>query len=159
MARRTSLAGLLLALVWCTHAGANELRWTLQVDAPQGQVDAALQRLGSELLQSSTLTDAQRSHALLASGRFAQAQASIQQVRAGLITAGDPAAAQRWTSMLLMATAAGTDDPAYAGAFHALFSGLDDAEDAACRRPWLRWDQRGRTRQGLGHRHHRSLRT
>ncbi len=94
-----------------------------------------------------------------AGGRFAKAQASIQQVRAGLITAGDPAAAQRWTSMLLMATAAGTDDPAYAGAFHALFSGLDDAEDAACRRPWLRWDQRGRTRQGLGHRHHRSLRT
>ena len=126
MALRTSLAGLLLALVCCTHAGANELRWALQVDAPQEKVDAALQRVGSELLHTPALTDAQRSHALLASGRFSEARASIQQVRAALIAAGDPAAAQRWTSMLLLATAADDDAAAYARAFHALFSDLDD---------------------------------
>ncbi|WMJ69102.1 CocE/NonD family hydrolase [Stenotrophomonas sp. 24(2023)] len=125
MALRITFAGLLLALA-CGPAAAGDLSWSLPADASPAQVDGALQRLGSELLQSPALTDAQRSHALLATGRYAQAQATIQGVRTALLAANDTAAAQRWVPMLLLATAGDADATAYTRAFHAAFNGLDD---------------------------------
>lgn len=125
MTVRTTLVGLLLALA-CVRAAAADLPWSLPRDATPAQVDAALQHLAGELLHSSALTEAQRSHALLAAGRYPQARTAIEKVRRDLTAANDSAAAQRWTSMLLLATAAGNDAPAYVRAFHTLFNALDD---------------------------------
>lgn len=125
MPLRNALAGLLLSLA-CMQASAADLPWSLPPDAPQAQVDGALEALATTLLQSPTLTDAQRSHALLAAGRYPEAQTAIEKVRRDLTVANDTAAAQRWTSMLLLATAAGNDASAYARAFHSLFDTLDD---------------------------------
>ncbi|HDS1220848.1 TPA: CocE/NonD family hydrolase [Stenotrophomonas maltophilia] len=124
MTLRALLAGLLLALT-CTRVAASDLRWSLPRDAPPAQVDTALQALGTELLQSATLTDAQRCHALLATGRYAEARAMIEKLRATLAAAGDGAAAQRWMPMLLASTGA-RDAEAYSRAFHSAFAGLDD---------------------------------
>jgi len=108
------------------RAAAADLPWSLPRDAPPAQVDAALQHLAGEVLHSSAVTEAQRSHALLAAGRYPEARTAIEKVRRDLTAANDSAAAQRWTSMLLLATAAGNDAPAYARAFHTLFNALDD---------------------------------
>ncbi|HFK2920204.1 TPA: CocE/NonD family hydrolase [Stenotrophomonas maltophilia] len=125
MARRTTLAGLLLALA-VGHAAAADLPWSLPADASPAKVEAALQALGKGVLKSPGLTDAQRGHALLAIGRTAEARQSIQQVRASLESDGDTAAAQRWVPMLLLATTGGRDNAAYARAFHSTFAALDD---------------------------------
>ncbi|WP_323163097.1 CocE/NonD family hydrolase [Stenotrophomonas maltophilia] len=125
MALRTPLAGLLLALA-VGHAAAADLPWSLPADASPVQTDAALRTLGTELLESASLTNAQRSHALLALGRATEARPLIQQVRAGLASAGDSAAAQRWVPMLLLATAGEQDAAGYARAFHNTFADLGD---------------------------------
>lgn len=125
MPLRTPLVGLLLAL-GCAHAVANELPWSPPADASPAKTDAALQALGTELLKSASLTDAQRSHALLVSGRHAEARHAIEQARRALEDGGDSAAAQRWVPMLLLATAGEQDAPAYARAFHSAFARLDD---------------------------------
>jgi uncharacterized protein len=125
VALRTTLAGLLLALA-VGHAAAADLPWSLPADASPAQVDAALQGLGNTLLDSAQLTDAQRSHTLLAMGRTTAARQSIQQLRASLASDGDTAAAQRWVPMLLLATAGEQDTAAYARAFQSAFAPLDD---------------------------------
>ncbi|MDV3437250.1 CocE/NonD family hydrolase [Stenotrophomonas sp. C2852] len=125
MALRTTLAGLLLALA-VGHAAAADLPWSLPADASPAQVDAALQALGKGVLESPGLTDAQRGHALLATGQTAEARQSIQQARASLASDGDTAAVQRWVPMLLLATAGERDNAAYARAFHSTFAALDD---------------------------------
>lgn len=125
MALRTTLAGLLLALP-VGHATAADLPWSLPADASPAQVDAALQALGKGVLGSPSLTDAQRGHALLATGQTAEARQSIQQARASLASDGDTAAMQRWVPMLLLATAGERDTAAYVRAFHSTFAALDD---------------------------------
>ncbi|MDR2960667.1 MAG: hypothetical protein LBV10_14095 [Stenotrophomonas sp.] len=77
MALRTPLAGLLLALA-VGHAAAADLPWSLPADASPVQTDAALRTLGTELLESASLTNAQRSHALLALGRATEARPLIR---------------------------------------------------------------------------------
>ncbi|PNY74467.1 CocE/NonD family hydrolase [Stenotrophomonas pavanii] len=125
MALRPPLLVLLLAM-GCARALASDLPWSLPADASPAQTDAALRALGSELLKSASLTDAQRSHALLVAGRHAEARHAIEQARRALEDGGDSAAAQRWVPMLLLATAGGQDAPAYAKAFHSAFARLDD---------------------------------
>lgn len=125
MARRSPIVGLLLALA-VGQAAAADLPWSLPANASPAQVDDALQALGNTLLESPALTDAQRSHALLAMGRTADAQRPIQQTRTGLASAGDTAAVQRWVPMLLLATAGEQDAAAYTQAFHSTFTLLDD---------------------------------
>ena len=125
MALRNTLVGLLLALS-CAHAMADDLPWSLPVDASPAQTDAALLALGTELLKSASLTDAQRSHALLVTGRNAEARKAIEQARRALEDGGDSAASQRWVPMLLLATAGEQDAQAYARAFHSAFARLDD---------------------------------
>ncbi|HEL2978524.1 TPA: CocE/NonD family hydrolase [Stenotrophomonas maltophilia] len=125
MALRTTVAGLLLALA-VGHAAAAGLPWSLPADASPAHTDAAVRTLGTQLLASASLTDAQRGHALLATGRYAEARHVIEQVRRALEETGDSAAAQRWVPMLLLATAGETDAPAYARAFHSAFAHLDD---------------------------------
>lgn len=125
VALRTLFAGLLLALA-VGQAAAADLPWSLPADASPAQVDTALLALGKDALKSASLTDAQRSHALLALGRTSEARPSIQRIRTGLASAGDSAAAQRWVPMLLLATAGEQDAAAYTQAFRSTFATLND---------------------------------
>ncbi len=121
---RTLLAVLLIVTGGVAHAGDHA--WSLRADASPAQIDAALERLGTELAEAPSLTDAQRSHALLVTGRHAEARHAIERARRALEETGDSAAAQRWVPMLLLATAGEQDAPAYARAFHSAFAQLDD---------------------------------
>ncbi|HDS1578232.1 TPA: CocE/NonD family hydrolase [Stenotrophomonas maltophilia] len=127
MALRSTLVALLLAL-GCASATASELPWALPADATPAQIDTAVQALGNGLLQQPGLTDAQRSHALLAAGRDREAMLAIQALRTTLLASHDGAAAQRWVPLLLLAqvNASGGGTQVYARAFGAAFADLDD---------------------------------
>lgn len=121
---RTLLTVLLIVTGGVAHAGDHA--WSLRADASPAQIDAALERLGTELAEAPSLTDAQRSHALLASGRDHDAEVVILRLQSTLTAANDNAAAQRWLPVLLLAQAGSNPARAYAPAFRTAFAELDD---------------------------------
>lgn len=129
------MLSILLVVSAGTAASEPRFAFTLEPNAGDAAIAEAVALLSGQVLEARAngrieVPDTNLAHLNIAAGRHRQAADAISLVIRNLVAAGDAERARRWAPYLLHSQAAAQEaadfDAAYASAFHAYFSGLDD---------------------------------